>query len=142
MRKLAWILLALVLTFGGYRVYDRNTQPVAPPEIVQTVEQPAPPVVQAPVPAPKAKPAPRPAPQGKRTPRPVPKAKPRPKTPPVAPAAPDSKFPRGAANGALPVSCATVRWYAAHAPGLGQRMAAAYNPTAEQIAAAKACLKK
>lgn len=145
MHKLAWLLLIVVLAFGGYRVWDRNAHPVAiqPPAITQPIETPTPPVVQAPAPEPRARPAPR-RPQPPKAPPGKPKIKPKPKAPPAAtpPAAPDSKFPRGAANGAsLPVSCATVRWYAKYAPALGQKLSAAYHPTAEQITAAKACLK-
>lgn len=157
MRKFAWLLLALMLVFGGYRVWDRNTQPallMEPPAVVQTVPAPEPPVVQPPQAPEPPKAGPRPA--GKRPPaasprEPRPKAAPAGKKAPVAAPAPapkapppvDKPYPRAAsAEAALPVSCATVRWYAKHAPALGQSLADRYHPTAAQLAAAEACLKQ
>lgn len=156
MKKIiAWLLLAGMLGFGSYRIWDRNMQPPAPVASEQVQPAPVPPVVEAPVkaPAPTAKPAPhkpRVAPVQPPEPPKGGKAKSRPKAAPAPGSAPtrphhvDQPFPRGADNGAstLPVSCATVRWYANNAPAIGEKLAATYNPTAAQIAAAKACLKK
>lgn len=160
MRKLAWLLLILMLAFGGYRIWDRNAITVPPEPVaieqVQPIPEPLPPVVQpAPAPAPVAKPAqrrPRAEPVRPSEPpkggKPKAKAKPAPEpavAPPRAAPARTNHVDRGGAdNGAssLPVSCATIRWYASNAPALGRKLAATYNPTAAQIAAANACLKK
>lgn len=161
MKKLiVWLLIVGALGFGGYRIWDRNTHRPAPVAIeMQTcapgvalpcraaAPAPVPPAVAPPVEH-KAPHVAKPAPHKPVPPKGGGKAKPRPHTalvPAAAPARPasDAKFPRGADAGSsvLPVSCEKVRWYAENAPRLGKALAAAYHPTAAQLAAAKACLK-
>lgn len=142
MRKsIAWMMLASALVFGGYRVWDRNTVPPVPVVIEQPVALP--PVVQAPEPVP----APESAPIKPSRKKHGAKARHRQRNaqdPVLAPTTSASLAPHPAARdppAALPVSCATIRWYAANAPAEGKALAATYHPTAAQIAAVKACLR-
>lgn len=158
MRKtIAWLMLFSVLGFGGYRIWDRNTQPAAPVAIEQVQPAPAPSIVQAPEPvkpvAKKRRHRADPPTAREQDPRPsigIPRSKGKNAQAP-APAPTYSLRTRGiriakpreqsADNGALPVSCATVRWYAQNNRVAGEKLAAQFHPNAAQIAAAKACLK-
>lgn len=152
MRKsLAWLAVCAVLAVGGYRIWDRNTVVVQPPVVTQTAPVPVPEPLVQPVPEPaKTDPRPKAKPKAKAVPKaqPLPtKAQPaRPKAKAVPVKAPVQQAPAmkpaAPTDASLPVSCATVRWYVNNAPTLGQTLSDAYNPSAEQIAAAKACLKK
>ncbi len=54
---------------------------------------------------------------------------------------PAQKKPATSQDGKLPVSCATVRWYAAHMPqSVLDALEKKYKPTAAQKKAAQACL--